>query len=125
MRGSPTLRALMAFVALLALFPLVWRITHPAASARGVNAMTTPQPVKRVTVEGRVNFSAAATSVTVQHLGRDVWSKASPAMAETFSVEIPWPKQGIELHVVVAWPEGTHSAAMRVRLIAPDGNEYE
>jgi hypothetical protein len=37
----------------------------------------------------------------------------------------PWPKEGVELHVLVAWPEGTRAAAMRVRLTAPDGTEHD
>ena len=125
MRGSPILRAALVFAALLALAPLLWRITHPAASARSMIAQPTPQPAKSAMVEGRVNFSTPPTRVTIQHLGRDVWSKASPALAENFSTEIPWPKEGVELHVIVAWPEGTRSAAMRVRLTAPDGTEYD
>ncbi|MEO6784815.1 MAG: hypothetical protein ABI318_01675 [Chthoniobacteraceae bacterium] len=122
MRGSPILRAVLVFVALLALAPLLWKLTQPAV------ARIVPQPrpqVKRATVEGRLNFSTAATCVVIQHLGRDIWSKASPALAENLSVEIPWPKEGIELHVLITWPGGTRNAAMRVRLTAPDGTEYD
>ncbi len=122
MRGSPILRAVLVFLALLALAPLLWKMTRPVLA----DAAPKPQPqVKSARVEGRVNFSTAATHVTIQHLGREVWSKASPAMTENFSAEIPWPKEGIELHVLVAWPEGTHTAAMRVRLTAPDGTAYD
>lgn len=122
MRGSPILRAVLVFVALLALAPLLWRLTRP------VFAEASPQPpqqVAKATVEGRLNFSATATRVVIQHLGREVWSKASPAVAESFSAEIPWPKEGVELHVLVAWPDGTRNAAMRVRLAGPDGAEYD
>ena len=120
MRGSPILRAVLVFIALLALAPLLWKLTRP------VLAGTVPQQqVKRATVESRLSFSAAATRVTIQHLGREVWSKDSPATAENFSAEIPWPKEGVELQVLVAWPEGTRNAAMRMRLTAPDGTEYD
>ena len=120
MRGSPILRAVLVFVALLALAPLLWKLTRP------VLADTVPQPqVKRATVEARLNFSATAARVTIQHLGREVWGKASPATVENFSAEIPWPKEGVELHVLVEWPEGTRNAAMRMRLTAPDGTAYD
>ena len=125
MRGSPVLRALLAFAVLLALAPLLWRITHPTASARAVGLQPMPEPVKKSAVEVRLNFSTAAMRVTIQHLGKDVWSKASPVAEENFSVQIPWPKEGVELHVVVAWPDGTRSAAMRVRLTATDGTEHD
>ncbi len=125
MRGSPVLRALLVFVALFALAPLLWRITQPDASARVVSGKPTPEPAKKSAVEGRLNFSTAASRVTIQHLGKDVWSKASPAAEENFALEIPWPKEGVELHVVAAWPDGTRSAAMRVRLTSPDGDGHE
>jgi hypothetical protein len=54
-----------------------------------------------------------------------VWSKDSPAIAENFSRKIPWPNEGVDLHVSVAWPAGTRNAAMRVRLTAPDGTEHD
>jgi hypothetical protein len=125
MRGSPILRALVALLALLALAPLLWRITHPVAAARGVQSQAMAAPEKKSLVEGRLSFSTAATRVTIEHLGKDVWSKASPALDENFSAEIPWPKEGVELHVVVIWPEGTRNAAMRMRLTGPDGTEHD
>ena len=125
MRGSPILRAVFVFVALLALAPLLWRITHPAASARSVNVQPVPQPVKNAKTEVRVTFSTPAMRAVFQHLGRDVWHQLMPAAQENFTCEIPWPKEGVDLHVIIAWPEGTRSAAMRVRLTAPDGTEYD
>lgn len=122
MRGSPILRAVLVFLALLALAPLLWKLTRPVLA----QAMPKPQPeVKSAMVEVRLNFSTAATRVVIQHLGREVWSKDAPALSEDFSAQIPWPKEGVELHVLVNWPEGTRSAAMRVRLTAPDGAEYD
>ena len=125
MRGSPILRAALVFVVLLALAPLLWRVTHSAASARSAFVQPVPQPANSARVEARVNFSTAATRVAIQHLGRDVWSKASPALAENFPAEIPWPKEGVDLHVIVEWPAGTRGAAMRVRLTSPDGKEHD
>ncbi len=124
MRGSPILRALLAFVALLALAPLLWRITHPAASARAVQQPARQQP-ENAKVEVRLLFSTPPLRVVFQHLGRDVWHQLMPAVQENFSCEIPWPKEGVELHVIIAWPEGTRSAAMRVRLTAPDGTDHD
>ena len=121
MRGSPILRAVLVFVALLALAPLLWKMTRP------VLADTVPEHLLDLheIVDVRLNFTTAATRVEIQHLGRKVWSKATPAVAETLAVKIPWPNEGVDLRVIAAWPEGTRSAAMRVRLTAPDGTEYD
>lgn len=121
MRGSPILRAVLVFVALLALAPLLWKMTRPVFA----DAVQKQPQVKRPTVEARLSFSTAAARVEILHLGRELWSKAAPAVAETFSAEIPWPREGIELRVLVAWPEGTRNAALRVRLTTPDGTEYD
>jgi hypothetical protein len=123
MRGSPILRAALVFVALLALAPALWRLTR--ADARTVQQPVVPMPVKNASVEGRLIFSTPAKRAVIQHLGREVWSKAEPAAAENFTCEIPWPKEGVELHVTVEWPEGTRAAAMRLRLTAPDGTEHD
>lgn len=122
MRGSPILRAVLVFLALLSLAPVLWRLTR--ADARAVQPAI-QQPAKNGRTEVRLTFSTAAKRVVIQHLGREVWSKASPTSEENFTCEIPWPKEGVELHVLVEWPEGTHAAAMRVRLTAPDGTEQD
>ena len=123
MRGSPILRAVLVFIALLALAPLLWRLTR--ADARTVQQPATQQPSKNPRTEVRLTFSTPAKRVTIQHLGKEVWSKATPAVEENFTCEIPWPKEGVELHVLVEWPEGTRAAAMRMRLTAPDGTEHD
>ena len=123
MRGSPILRAVLVFIALLALAPLLWRLTR--ADARTVQQPATQQPSKNARTEVRLTFSTPAKRVTIQHLGKEVWSKATPAGEENFTCGIPWPKEGVELHVLVEWPEGTRAAAMRMRLTAPDGTEHD
>ena len=122
MRGSPILRAVLVFVALLLLAPVLWRLTQ--ADARTVQPAV-QQPAKNAKTEVRLTFSTPARRATIQHLGKDVWSKATPAVEENFTCEIPWPKEGVELHVFVEWAEGTRGAAMRVRLTAPDGTEHD
>jgi hypothetical protein len=123
MRGSPILRAVLVFVALLSLAPALWRLTR--ADARTVQQPTAQQSVKNAKTEVRLTFSTPAKRAVVQHLGKEVWSKAAPAAEEAFTCEIPWPKEGVELHVLLDWPEGTRSAAMRLRLTAPDGTEHD
>ena len=126
MRGSPILRAVLVFLALLSLAPVLWRLTR--ADARTVQPAVQPavqQSAKNVKTEARLTFSTPAMRVVIQHLGREVWQHLMPAAQETFTCEIPWPKEGVELHILVEWPEGTRAAAMRVRLTAPDGTEHD
>jgi hypothetical protein len=124
MRGSPILRAVLVFVALLALAPMLWRLTQPA-DARNAAQPPMETPAKNSAVEARLTFSTPAMRAVIQHLGREVWSKAAPAGEESFTCEIPWPREGVELHAIVEWPEGTRAAAMRVRLTSPDGTEHD
>jgi len=121
MRGSPLLRALVVFLGLLALAPLLWNLT------RKTEAQTVPQAatVKAAGIEGRWTFSAKPERIAVQHLGREIWSKASPGDDEKFSTTIPWPKEGVELRVLVGWSDATRNAAARLRLVSPDGTEYD
>ena len=122
MRGSPILRAVLVFLALLSLAPLLWWLTR--ADALAVQPAIS-QPAKNVKAEVRLTFSTPAKRAVIQHLAREVWSKKSPASEENFTCEIPWPKEGVELHILVEWREGTRAAAMRVRLTAPDGTEHD
>ena len=122
MRGSPILRAVLVFIALLSLAPVLWRITR--ADARTVQPAIR-QPAKNVKTEVRLTFSTPAMRAVIQHLGKEVWHQLMPAAEESFTCEIPWPKEGVELHVIAEWPEGTRAAAMRLRLTAPDGTEHD
>jgi hypothetical protein len=122
MRGSPILRAALVFVALLALAPVLWRLTR--AEARTVQPAIR-LPAKNVKTEVRLTFSTPAMRVVIQHLGKEVWHHLMPAEEERFTCEIPWPKEGVDLHVLIEWPEGTRVATMRVQLTTPDGVEYD
>src|SRR5205814_1882139 len=76
-------------------------------------------------VEIALSFSSQAKRVLIQHLGREIWAKTAPGMEENATVELPWPKEGVELRVKVEWPEGAPMAAMRMRVAAPDGTEHD
>ena len=124
MRGSPLLRALLVFLALLVLGPVLWKLTRANAVAP-VNNQATIQPAAMSRVGIVLTFSTAAKKVALLHLGNEVWSKAQPGLEEETSIELPWPKEGIELRAVVDWPEGAPTAAMRMKLTDPAGNEHD
>ena len=123
MRGSPILRAVLVFIALLSLAPVLWRLTR--ADARDLKQPVTQPAATTARTEVRLTFSAPPKRAEIQLLGKPVWTKAAPQAEESFILGIPWPKEGIELRVLLEWPEGTRAAAMRVRLTAPDGTEHD
>lgn len=124
MRGSPLLRAVIALVVLLGFAPVIWHVTR-------VGADTSGPPVPEVVQAGpkrvklTLSFTIPARRVAILHLGREVWAKSDPAGEEVATIELPWPKEGVELGVKVEWPEGTPMAAMRVLLVTADGTEYD
>lgn len=124
MRGSPLLRALLVFLALLALGPVLWKLTRANAVAPPVERAGI-QPTASARVGVLLTFSTAAKKVALLHLGKEVWRKAQPEIEEEAAMELPWPKEGIELRVVVEWPDGAPNAAMRLKLTDPAGNEYD
>jgi hypothetical protein len=127
MRGSPVLRAVLVFLALLALAPVIWSITRKSEQREEPSKALAPTPnaVPVSKIEGRWTFTTAPLRVAVKHLGSEIWSKSSPGVGVEFSGTMPWPKEGVELQVRVEWPQGTETAAGRLRLVAPDGTEYD
>lgn len=121
MRGSPVIRAIMAFVALLALAPLLANVTAERARVE----VSTPAAAAARNVQLVLSFTALPKRVTVLHLGREVWAKSDPSAEEEFSLDVPWPAQGGELAFRVEWPAGAQIAAMRVRLTDPQDVEID
>ena len=121
MRGSPIIRAIMAFVALLALAPLLAKVTAERARVEVVApAAATAKKVQLV-----LSFTALPKRVTVLHLGHEVWAKIDPSAEEELSLDLPWPAQGGELAFRVEWPAGAALAAMRARLTDPQDVEID
>jgi hypothetical protein len=123
MRGSPLLRAAVVFIVLLALAPLVWRITRSDAALRPPS-VATEKPAATGAVTVRFVFTRPAKKAALFHLGKEIWSKVQPAAAEEASVALQWPAEGVELRALVEW-DGDAPAAMRVLLTDPQGNEHD
>jgi hypothetical protein len=124
MRGSPLLRAVLALAGLLALAPLIFWMTGANAGAPMAGPHVA-KPTEPGRVEIRLTFSSQARRVSIQHLGREVWTKSQAGPDEMAAIELPWPKEGIELRVQVDWPEGAPLAAMRLRLVTPGRREHD
>lgn len=121
MRGSPLLRACLAFSILLALAWPLSRLTRTTVTAEPGTA-----PVAALTKEVRLQltFTAPPERIAVLHLGEEVWSEASPSGEMVKTVKLAWPKEGVELDFRIDWPAGAPAAA-RVVLTPPDSEAHE
>jgi hypothetical protein len=123
MRGSPLVRALVVFALLLCLAPILWRMTHEEAGAN-VEAPVS-EKVTAIELPIELAFTAAPKRVTINHLGKQVWTKDNPEASEEFTLTLPWPKEGGELNFSVEWPESSPRSAMRAKLVDPEHGEME
>ena len=120
MKGSPLLRALIAFVLIaLAGLPL-WKLTRADAT------VATPVQVEAAAAQVtlRLTFSAAPEKAEVRHLGKLVWADGTRATDVTKPVALAYPKEGVDLAVKIAWP-GDVEGAVRLRLTDPNGEEHD
>jgi hypothetical protein len=122
MRGSPLLRAFLVFLAILALGWPLRRLTGtddgPAASP------TAATPLVRE-VHLQVTFTTAPTHFSVRHLGREVWSDQGGGTQAERKLQLPYPKEGVELQFAADFPDGAPLAAARLTLTDPQGDAHE
>jgi hypothetical protein len=123
MRGSPLLRAALTLCALLALGWPLQVITRPAADVVEVPvAAAFPDPVSKLSLN--LTFSRAAKSAELLYSGKRVWFAEKPGVAVSLSLDLPFPKEGIELEARVEW-EGEEQSALRLQLVTPEGDEID
>ena len=122
MRGSPLLRALLAFLAIFALGWPLWRLTGAADAPR-------EQPKAAVVAAKEIGlrlvFTLVPKSVKVLHLGREVWSETAPTAEMERTLKLAYPDAGIDLQFQIEWPADAPLAAMRAVLTDPAGEAHE
>lgn len=126
MKGSPLVRALVLLGVLLLLsWPLSVLTRRSDEKAADAAAEVAQVPVvSRIPLV--LTFSQAAARVEVSHLGKVVWSLEHPGRRAEAALEVPFPKEGIELSVAVQWEgQGDGEGALRLQLTGPDGTEYD
>ena len=123
MRGSPLLRAAIAFLVLLALGIPLWRLTH---AAEPTQAQIPPAPAAEAkAIHLQLDFTLAPRKIQVLHLGQEVWSEDAPAAEIERDLKIVYPDQGVDLQFHIAWPDDAPLAAMRANLTDPAGDTHE
>lgn len=122
MRGSPLLNALLAFVAIALLGFPVHRLTQAAVViAPAAPAAPAAGALQQVSVA--LAFTAEPKSVRLRHLGKVVWSAEAPGLRADAEFAVPWPGEGIDLLVEIAWPDEAPLSAARLVLTDPDNDE--
>jgi hypothetical protein len=76
-------------------------------------------------IQLKLTFTVPPSSVRVRHLGKEIWSTNPVGHEVEQTVNIPFPKEGVDLEFEAKFPDGAPLAAMRVQLTDPDGGEYE
>ncbi len=126
MKGSPLLRAVLLLATLLLLAWPLSRVTGPAAQGQSRTELPAAEapdaaPQKLTLI---LSFTRTAERIELRHLGAVVWAKDRPALRESVALNLPFPREGIELAVTVQWP-GAELSALRFQLATPDGTELE
>ena len=122
MRGSPLLRALLVFLAILALGWPLRRLTS-ASDAPREQPVVAAVAAKEIGL--RLSFTLAPKSVKVLHLGQEVWSESAPQTEMQRGLKLAYPAAGIDLQFQIEWPADGPLAAMRATLTDPDGEAHE
>ncbi len=122
MRGSPLLRALLAFLAILA---LGWPLRRLTTAADVPRDQPRPVVVEAKEVGLRLTFTLVPKSVKVLHLDREVWSESAPTAELEHKLKLAYPAEGVDLQFQIEWPSDAPLAAMRATLTDPAGDEHE
>lgn len=122
MRGSPLVRALIAFAVLLALGIPLWRLTHAASAPRTPPAAEESALLHDIHLQ--LVFTHPPAKIAVRHLGETVWEKGTPGVEIGHDLKLAFPNEGVDLEFAIEWPPETWAAA-RVRLTDPGGDEHE
>lgn len=122
MRGSPLLRALLAFLAILA---LGWPLSELTSASDAPRAL--PQAVATAAREVglKLNFTLLPKSVKVLHLSQAVWVETAPQAEMEQTLQLTYPAEGIDLQFQIEWPAEAPLAALRVTLTDPAGDAHE
>lgn len=123
MRGSPLLRALVAFLIIAALGWPLWHLTRATETlAAGDSA---PPMVEAKAIGLQLAFTAVPKSFAVRHLEKDVWAEGAPLPVMEREIPLVVPDEGVDLVFHIEWPEWGPLAATRVRFTDPSGETRE
>ena len=124
MRGSPLLRALLAFCIIALLGIPLWQLTRPEV----VVAAPAPPPAKEELAKAihlHLTFTTVPKKVVVSNLDKVVWEVTAPEADLEHDVSMAYPAEGVDLQFHIEWPEDGLLSAMRVQLTDPAGDTHD
>jgi hypothetical protein len=123
MRGSPLLRALLAFLIIASMGWPLWVLTRPDAEA--APATSAPPPEIKKAIQLHLTFTTVPKAFSIRHLDQDVWKEAAPQADMEHELTVAYPPEGVDLQFHIEWPEDAPLAAVRVQLTDPAGDTHE
>jgi hypothetical protein len=124
MRGSPLVRALLAFLVIGLMGWPLWVLTRPEEVVAAPAPQSSASDVKKA-IGLHLTFTVAPKSFTVRNLTEDIWKVTAPAADMEQTVSIAYPPEGVDLQFHIEWPDDAPLAAMRVQLTDPAGDAHE
>jgi hypothetical protein len=125
MRGSPLLRALLAFFIIGLLGWPLWQLTRSEETVAAAPAAAPAAPAAKKAIGLHLTFTVTPKSFIVRHLEEDVWKVAAPQADMEHEVSLDYPDEGVDLQFHIEWPDDAPLAAMRVQLTDPAGDMHE
>ena len=124
MRGSPLLRALLAFIIIALMGIPLWQLTRPEVVV-AAPASQAPKPEVAKAIHLHLTFTAVPQKFTISNLDKVIWEATTPEADMEHDVSIAYPAEGVDLQFHIEWPEGGPLSAMRVQLTDPAGDMHE
>ena len=125
MRGSPLLRALLAFFFIGLMGWPLWQLTRPQKAVASTPVPNPSVPAAAKAIGLHLSFTAVPKSFVVRHLDKEVWKSTSPEADMEQQVTLDYPDEGVDLQFHVEWPDDGPLAALRVQLTDPAGDVHE
>ena len=122
MRGSPLLRAFIAFCLIALLGWPLWRLTR---AAQAVVEVTAPPKTEIKDIDLQLDFTAVPKSFAVRYLEKDLWTETAPKFTMEHKLSLAFPDKGVDLVFHIEWPEDSPLCAVRARLTDPAGDTHE
>jgi hypothetical protein len=123
MRGSPLVRALIAFFIIGLMGWPLWRLTRPEVIAATVQKAATSAVKKAINLH--LTFTNVPKSFVIRNVGQEIWKGAAPEVDMEQEVTTDYPDEGVDLQIHVEWPEDGPLSAMRIQLTDPAGDKHE
>jgi hypothetical protein len=121
MRGSPLVRAFLAFILIGLMGWPLWVLTRPEAVAAPAPAA----PVVKKAISLHLTFTTVPKSLTIGHLDTELWKETAPQADMERQVTLEYPAEGVDLQFHIEWPEDGPLSAVRVQLTDPAGDTHE